>query len=82
MTKEYSIYYIPDIRKGGNNMKLIHYVANVCILLGAASLLGAVIVKLFHLRFLGLVPFSFFNFANTCLLLGIALYLREIFFRR
>lgn len=58
-------------------MKIVHHIANICTLLGAAGLIGALIVKIFHLRFLGLVPFSFFNFANTCLLLAIALYIRE-----
>jgi hypothetical protein len=58
-------------------MKLVHNIANICTLLGAASLIGAIIVKLFHIRVLGLVPFSFFNFANTCLLLAIALFIRE-----
>ncbi len=59
-------------------MKLIHSIADILILLGALSLLGALIIKIFHISVLYLVPFSFFNFANTCLLLGIALYIREI----
>ena len=59
-------------------MKLILRVADICILLGSTGLIGAVIVKLFHLKFLGLVPFSFFCFSNTCLLLGIALYVHDL----
>jgi len=59
-------------------MKFIHYIANVCILLGAASLIGGVFFKLFHIRWLGLVPMSFLSFANVCILLGIAFYVREL----
>ena len=59
-------------------MKFIHYLANICILLGAAGLIGGVIYKLFYIRWLGLLPISFINFASTCLLLGIALYVREL----
>lgn len=59
-------------------MKLIHYIANIVILLGAAALIAGVIYKLFFLTWLGLVPMSFISFANTCLLLGIALYVREL----
>ena len=59
-------------------MNILTHIANICVLLGAISLLGAVIVKIFHIRMLGLVPFSFFCFADTCLLMGIALYIREI----
>ena len=60
------------------DMKLVHYIANICILLGAASLIGGVIFKLFYIRWLGLVPLSFINFSTVCLLLGIALYIREL----
>ena len=63
-------------------MKIVHYVANVCILLGAASLIAGVIYKLFYLRWLGLLPISFINFANISLLLGIALYVRELIPRK
>ena len=59
-------------------MKLIHYIANVVILLAAAALIAGVIYKLFFITWLGLVPSSFLGFANTCLLLGIALYVREL----
>ena len=59
-------------------MKPIHYIANVAILLGAAALIAAVIYKLFFLEWLGLMPMSFISIANTCLLLGIALYVREL----
>ncbi len=59
-------------------MKLIHYIANIVILLGAASLIGGVIYKLFYITWLGLLPSSFLQFANICLLLGIALYVREL----
>ena len=59
-------------------MKVIHYIANVVILLGAASLIAGVIYKLFFLMWLGLQPGSFLRFANVCLLLGIALYVREL----
>jgi hypothetical protein len=60
-------------------MRVIIYAANVCIILGALSLIGAVIIKFFHIRIFGLVPFSFFCFANTCLILAISLYAREVF---
>ena len=63
-------------------MKLIHYIANVLILLGAASLIGGVIYRLFYLTWLGLVPRSFLGLANICLLLGIALYVRELIPRK
>ncbi len=59
-------------------MKVIHYIANIVILLGAAALIVGVIYKLFFLTWLGLWPGSFLRFANTCLLLGIALYVREL----
>ena len=59
-------------------MKIVHYIANICILLGAASLIGGIIYKLFYIRWLGLVPMSFISFGNICLLLGIALYIREL----
>ena len=59
-------------------MKLVHYIANICILLGAVSLIGGVIYKLFYIRWLNLLPISFIHFANICLLLGIALYIREL----
>ena len=59
-------------------MKIIHYIANIVILLGAASLIGGVIYKLFYITWLGLLPNSFLRFANICLLLGIALYVREL----
>ena len=59
-------------------MKLIHYIANVCILLGAASLIGGIFYKLFYIKWLGLVPMSFLSFANVCILLGIAFYVREL----
>ena len=67
-----------SIRKGGPQMKIVHYVANVCILLGAVSLIGGVIFKMFYIRWLNLMPISFINFSNICLLLGIALYVREL----
>ena len=59
-------------------MRIIHYIANVVILLGAAALIAGVIYKLFFLAWLGLQPGSFLRFANICLLLGIALYVREL----
>jgi hypothetical protein len=59
-------------------MNVIHYIANVVILLGAAALIAGVIYKLFFLMWLGLQPGSFLKFANVCLLLGIALYVREL----
>ncbi len=63
-------------------MKLIHYIANVAILLGAASLIGGLIYKLFFLTWLGLMPGAFLKFADACLLLGIALYVRELIPRK
>ena len=62
-------------------MRLNNYIASVCIILGGASLFGAVIVKFFHIKVFGLVPFSFFSFADACLLLAIALYIREYVLR-
>jgi len=59
-------------------MKLIHYIPNVVILLGAAGLIGGIIYKIFIITWWGLAPGSFLRFANTCLLLGIALYVREL----
>lgn len=59
-------------------MKLSQRIANILVLLGALSLIGAVVVKIFHIRIFYLVPFSFFCFADTCLLLSIAIYVREI----
>ncbi len=59
-------------------MKIIHYIANVVILLGAAALIAGVIYKLFFITWLGLYASSFLRFANICLLLGIALYVREL----
>ena len=59
-------------------MKVIHYIANIVILLGAAALIAGVIYRLFYLEWLDLQPGSFLRFANICLLLGIALYVREL----
>lgn len=63
-------------------MKLIHYIANIVILLGAAALIAGVIYKLFFITWLDLWPGSFLRFANICLLLGIALYVRELIPRK
>lgn len=60
-------------------MKLSNRIADILILLAAFSLLGALITKIFHIWMMGLIPSSYFNFANTCLLLGIAIYIRDIF---
>jgi hypothetical protein len=59
-------------------MKIVHYVANVCILIGAAALLGGLFTKLFHFDFLNLWPSAYLKFADTCLLMGIALYARGL----
>jgi len=59
-------------------MKLVHYIANVSILLGAATLIAGVAYKLFYVAWLGFLPSSFLEFANIFLLLGIALYIREL----
>jgi hypothetical protein len=59
-------------------MKLVHNIANICILLGAAGLIAGIAVKMLYVSFLCLLPISFLHFANTCLLLGIALYISEL----
>ena len=59
-------------------MKIIHTIANVVILLGAAGLLAGVFYKVFVLSWFNFSPSAFLRFANTCLLLGIALYVREL----
>jgi hypothetical protein len=59
-------------------MKIIHYISNVCILLGTVSLIGGIVFKVFMFQFFGLMPGSFLRLANTCLLLGMALYIREL----
>jgi hypothetical protein len=59
-------------------MKIIHYIANVAILLGSASLLAATFYRVFYISWFNLEPRSFLFFANTCFLLGIALYVREL----
>jgi hypothetical protein len=59
-------------------MKLVHYIANILILLGAAALIGGVFYKVFIVTWWGLSPSSFLRFGDTCLLLGIALYVREV----
>ena len=61
--------------------KLSNRIADILILLGAFSLLGAVITKLFHIHVLYLVPRSYFMMADTCLLLAIAIYLRNMFYK-
>ncbi len=45
-------------------MKIVHYIANVVILLGAASLIGAVFYKIFFITWFGLLPSSFLRFGN------------------
>ena len=59
-------------------MKFVHSIANICILLGAAGLIAGIAIKMLHISFLSLLPISFLHFANTCLLLGIALYISEL----
>ena len=59
-------------------MKIIHYIANVAILLGSASLLAAIFYAAFYISWFNLEPRSFLFFANACFLLGIALYVREL----
>ena len=59
-------------------MKIIHTIANVVILLGAAGLLVGLFYKGFSLSWFNISPSAFLRFANTCLLLGIALYVREL----
>ena len=59
-------------------MKLIHNIANVMILLGAAGLLVGVFYRVFLLSWFNFSPSAFLKFANTCLLLGIAIYVREL----
>ncbi len=63
-------------------MKIIHYIANVSILLGAASLLAAVFYGAFFLSWFKLETRSLLIFANPCFLLGIALYVRELIYER
>jgi len=59
-------------------MKAIHSIANVLILLGALALISGVCYKLFNLWWFYLTGGAFLKFAHTCLLLGIALYVREL----
>ena len=59
-------------------MKIFHTIANVVILLGAAGLLVGVFYRVFLLSWFDFSPGAFLKFANTCLLLGIALYIREL----
>ena len=59
-------------------MKIIHNIANIMILLGAANLIGGVLYKMFIIEWFGLAPSSFLDLAKVCLLLGIALYIREL----
>ena len=59
-------------------MKIIHVTANISILLGSASILAAIFYRALYISWFGLQPRSFLLFAGTCLLLGIALYLREL----
>ena len=63
-------------------MKIIHNIANVAILLGSASLLGSMFYRAFYISWFGLEPRSFLMFANTCLLLGIAPYMRELIHKK
>ena len=63
-------------------MKIIHYIANISILMGSASLLAGLFYRAFYISWFGLLPRSFLIFANTCLLLGIALYIREMIPKR
>lgn len=59
-------------------MKIIHYIANIAILLGSASLLASMFYRAFYITWFNLEPRSFLFFANPCFLLGIALYVREL----
>lgn len=62
-------------------MRFIHRLVSILILIGIASLLVGVGMKVFAPGGLSWVSVShagFLRFADTCLLLGIALSLREI----
>ena len=56
----------------------VHYIANVAIMLGIVALLVGVFYKVFILEWFGFTGLSFLRFGNTCLLLGIALSIREL----
>ena len=59
-------------------MKTIRVTANVSTLLGFTSILAAIFYRALYISWFGLEPRSFLLFASSCLLLGIALYLREL----
>ena len=58
-------------------MKAMRMIADGAVSVGAASLLTAVAYRVLYADWLGLKPRSFLFFSSACLLLGIALYLRE-----
>lgn len=60
-------------------MRIVNFIADIVILLGAVGLIAGIIFKVFYIRWLGLLPISFINFSQICLLLGIAFYVRELF---
>lgn len=62
-------------------MRFIHWLANILIIIGIVSLLVGFGVKVFApegFSWASLGPGGFLRFADTCLLVGIALYLKEI----
>ena len=59
-------------------MKIIHNIANVAILMGGTSILVAIFYRVLYISWFNLEPRSFLIFSNACLLLGIALYMREL----
>lgn len=62
-------------------MRFIHRLVNILILIGIASLLAGLGMKVFvpqGISWVSVGPGGFLRFADTCLLVGIALSLREI----
>ena len=65
-------------------MKFIDRLVNIMILIGAVSLLGGVIIKVFFpigITWIPVPPKGFLCFADTCLLLAISFSIREIVLR-
>jgi len=59
-------------------MKAMRIIADGAVSVGALSLLTAVVYRVLYAEWLGLQPRSFLFFSSACLLLGMALYIREL----
>ncbi|MEW6615968.1 MAG: hypothetical protein AB1401_10955 [Thermodesulfobacteriota bacterium] len=62
-------------------MRFIYWLANILIIIGIVSLLVGLGVKVFApegFSWAGLGPGGFLRFADTCILISIALYVKEI----